>query len=66
MTRDKWNNWRQAWHKKTADEIYFYDQTKLDILRNRGFVVLEIWEGEYNKNSDKILQECLDFISKYI
>lgn len=47
---------------KHNKNVYFYDQQKLDILRNKGFNVLEVWYSDYTQNPDKVLQECLDLI----
>lgn len=64
MTKEKWNNWKQLYSTNTANEKYDYDQKKLNILRKRGFKVLEVWDLEYKKDQDKVLQECLNFIEE--
>ena len=51
-------------NKMNANEKYKYDQIKLDILRNEGFKVLEVWDSEYRKNPDNVLNQCMKFIYK--
>lgn len=48
--------------KLTEDEKYEYDQIKLNALRKRGFEILIVWDSEYKKDPEKVLQECLNFI----
>ena len=48
--------------EKTAKEIWNQDKIKFNIIRKRGFRILEIWDSEYKENPDKIIKECLDFI----
>lgn len=49
--------------KKTAKEIWKNDSNKIEWLVNRGYKVLTIWELEYRKNPDVILNKCLNFLN---
>ena len=64
MTKEKWNKWSIPYknNKMNAIEKYYYDQIKLDVLRNREFKVLEVWYSDYMKNPGIIVKQCLDFI----
>ena len=45
----------------TAEEIWKYDQNKKDFICKtlNNPIYLEIWENDYRKNPNKILQEIL-------
>lgn len=64
MSTEEWNIWSTPYenNKMNADEKWKYDQTKLNILRKRGYKDLEIWESKFLKNPKVVLKDCLDFI----
>jgi hypothetical protein len=50
----------------TAGEIWTRDAHKLNLIKNRGFEVLVIWENDYlsdRKNTIKRVQECIQSLS---
>lgn len=65
MTEEEWNSWSPLYSEKTADEIYVENQYKLNILRNEGFLVLEVWHFDFLKNQNEVIQKCLQFIRGY-
>lgn len=46
----------------TSKDIWEYDEEKINAAKENGFKVLVIWDSDYRKNPEKILQECLDFL----
>jgi len=58
------------WHKnpllyennKDNKIIWEYDQKRLEILKNRGFEVLVIWEKNFTETPLKIIKQCIDFL----
>ena len=49
--------------KNTAKEIWNNNKNKLDYMKKLGYDVLEIWETDYNNNKEKIIQECINFLT---
>lgn len=49
--------------KLTAEKIWIKDQDKLNIAIENGFSLLTIWDSEYRKNPDVILNKCLNFLN---
>jgi hypothetical protein len=47
----------------TAQEKWNIDAQRVYWLKNQGYMVKIIWEHDYRKNSDKIVKECLEFLS---
>jgi G:T-mismatch repair DNA endonuclease (very short patch repair protein) len=47
----------------TAEEKWNLDAQRVSWLENQGYMVKIIWEHDYRKNSDKIVKECLEFLS---
>lgn len=47
----------------TAEQLWNKDNRKIQIAINNGFSVLVVWESDYKNNKDKILQECLNFLT---
>jgi len=45
MSKEDWNNWKHCWTKKSADECYKLDQIKLDVARENGYKVVEVFES---------------------
>lgn len=50
--------------KRTAYETWEKDKIKLQRLTKEGFDYLVIWENEYKENKQKVIQECLNFLTK--
>jgi len=49
----------------TAGDLYLYTLQKNNILQNvHGCKVLLIWESEYKKDKEKVIQQCLDFLNE--
>ena len=49
--------------KLTAKEIWDKDKEKINVAKLRGFDVLVIWDSEYKKNPDEIINKCLAFLN---
>jgi G:T-mismatch repair DNA endonuclease (very short patch repair protein) len=47
----------------TAQEKWNLDAQRISWLENQGYMVKIIWEHDYRKHSDKIVKECLEFLS---
>lgn len=48
---------------KTASEIWKQDKIKNDFLIKKGYQVIIIWEDEYQKNKDDVINNLLKFIN---
>lgn len=46
----------------TAQEIWDKDEKKLSIAKKNGVDVLVIWDKDYKKNKEKIIEKCLSFL----
>lgn len=49
--------------KKTAQEIWDYDQVKIELAERKGYQVLTIWESEWNDDPNRTVERCIKFIS---
>ena len=58
-----WNNWKQPYSNKTADDVFEYQENKIRIARDAKFKVLEIWSS--TPISDNI-EKCKEFIKNEI
>jgi hypothetical protein len=47
---------------KTAQEIWDRDAKKIQTARNLGFRVLTVWESDYIKNKQKIIEEVIEWM----
>jgi len=47
-----------------AKDIWKYDKLKIQKAIKEGYEVLVVWESDYKKNKEKIIQECIDFLNK--
>lgn len=45
-----------------AKEIWEKDRIKTETANINGFEVLTVWDSDYRKNKDNVLQECLKFL----
>lgn len=50
--------------KRTQAEIHAKDFDKIRIAKKHGYHVLTVWESDYKKHKQKVIQECLDFLTK--
>ena len=48
----------------TAKDIWDKDERKKLIANNKGFEVLVVWDSEYKKNKQEIIDECKKFLNK--
>lgn len=48
--------------KMTAGEKWRKDDKKIKYAESQGYDVLVVWETDYNKDKEKVIQKCLDFI----
>ncbi len=46
----------------TAQEIWDKDKEKIRIAKVEGYVVLTIWDGDYKRNKEKVVKDCLNFL----
>lgn len=47
-----------------AKDIWKRDEDKINIIQQRGFETLIIWESDYKNDKQKVIQQCIDFINK--
>ena len=55
---------KSYYHKqigKYAEDIWKYDNERINILQNNGYVVLIIWENSYIKNKDDVYKKINEF-----
>ena len=57
--KEKWNNWRQAFSGKTADEYHAYYIQKIKAAENRGFKVIQLWSSETMENNTKTIKNAI-------
>lgn len=50
--------------KKSASDIWKYDEKKAKFIEDRGYRVLHIWEDDYRKNPEKEIKKCIGFINE--
>ena len=46
----------------TCKVLWDRDEKRINILKNRGYNILIVWEKEYNDNKDIILEKCKNFL----
>jgi len=51
---------------KPAKDIWEYDKHKTDLLINKGYKCKIVWEGEFKSNPDKIVNECINWLTSLI
>ena len=56
------SNYFHKYLQKFAYEIWDKDDLRISAIKNVGFDVLIIWEDEFNRNKEKVLQKCIDFL----
>jgi G:T-mismatch repair DNA endonuclease (very short patch repair protein) len=52
--------------KLYAKDIWEKDKIKISLARNRGFDVLVIWELDFKKDKEIVIQKCIDFMKSNI
>ena len=55
-------NWRQAFTKATAEESQKYDKDKIEAANKKGYSVLTVWDSDYKRDNNLILNQCLEFL----
>jgi len=48
--------------KMYASEIWKYDSNKIKCANSYGYEVLTIWESDYRKNKNEVIQKCINFL----
>ena len=48
---------------KRAEEIWEYDNIKIQTAKDQGYDILTIWESDYHNDKEATLQKCIDFLS---
>ena len=56
-------NWFNKQKNMTADEIWKYDNKKINIAKNNGFDVLILWEKDIKKNSEKVYENIKNTVN---
>lgn len=46
LTESQWNEWKHAFSKESANDVYKRSQIKYNKARQRGFVVIEVWSKD--------------------
>lgn len=49
---------------KTAQEMWDSDANKIQLAKDNGYEVLIIWETEYNKNKEMVIEQCIKFLTQ--
>jgi len=47
---------------KTAKEIWHFDETRINILKQEGYDIFIVWEQDFRKNKEVVLNDCLRFL----
>lgn len=46
-----------------SESIWKKDQEKIELAKSNGFDVLVVWEKDYKENPEKVIQECINFLT---
>jgi hypothetical protein len=57
------SNYYHSVKRMSAEEIWKYDEEKIEFLKKDGFDVLVVWEDDYKKYPKQILEKCIEFIN---
>jgi hypothetical protein len=49
--------------KRTAQEVWDKDKRKIEFAKSKGYEVLTVWENDFDKSKEQIVQKCLDFLT---
>jgi hypothetical protein len=66
LSIDEWKKWRCTWSNTTADVKYAYDIKKYNVIREYGYDVCVVWEGDIKRDRNLILNNCLNVINEGI
>lgn len=47
-----------------SEEIWNFDNIKNTAIKNKGFELLIIWESDYDKDNNNIIQKCITFLKQ--
>lgn len=50
--------------KWTTEQIWQFDKTKFDMAIKNGFSGMIVWEYDFKNNREKVIQDCLTFLSE--
>jgi len=50
----------------TSETIWDHDNKKIKFIKDEGYDVMVVWQSEYIKNKQEIINKCLKFIDNYI
>lgn len=50
--------------KKIARDIWLKDEQKIRFANDNGFDVIVIWEHDYKANPEKVIEQCLKFLTQ--
>lgn len=59
LSKDEWDSWKSPFSKTSAEEVFKQDQHKLNLARENGFKVLELW-------SSTSIEENIETARKFI
>lgn len=45
-----------------AEEVWKRDFDRIELIKNRGFEILIVWENDYKKNKENIKNKCIEWI----
>jgi hypothetical protein len=48
--------------KRLVNEIWEVDKSRVDFLKSIGYIVMTVWESDYNSDSNLVLENCLKVI----
>ena len=46
-------------------DIWDYDKKRIEYLKQKDFKILSVWEDDYTSDKNKIIKECLKFLTTY-
>lgn len=58
-SKEKWNNWRHCFNKKTADEIQLKYNKKIQAAEAAGFQVIQLWDEDGFEKNKQIISSYL-------
>lgn len=57
-------DWVNPISKLTAKEIWDKEINKEQVAIDHGYALLRIWESDYKKNKEKVIKECISFLTQ--
>jgi len=52
-------------HKKTANEIWEFDEERIRILKEKGYLVKIVWQIDFKKNETQTIEDIKNWIGDY-